>query len=60
MAELGERDGEVDGDGGLADAAFAGADGDDVLDAGEALRALVGLGACWCDMETSSGVERDG
>jgi len=31
VAELGKRDGEVDGDGGLADTAFAGADGDDVF-----------------------------
>ncbi len=44
VAELGERDGEIDGDGGFADAAFAGADGDDVLDAGKALRAL----GCCC------------
>ena len=43
VAELCERDGEIDGEGGFADAAFAGADGDDVLDAGEGLRA----GGCW-------------
>jgi hypothetical protein len=35
LAELGEGDGEVDGNGGFADAALAGADGDDVADAGE-------------------------
>ncbi len=44
VAELGERNGEVDGNGGLADAALAGADGYDVLDAGKSLRAL----RCWC------------
>ena len=38
-AALRERDGEVDGDGRLADAAFAGADRDDVLHAGQRLRA---------------------
>ena len=30
LAEFGERDGEVDGDGGFADSAFAGTDGDDL------------------------------
>jgi|GEM_PF-6595278 len=38
VAEFGERDGEVDGDGGLAYAALAGADGDDVADAAEGER----------------------
>ena len=33
VAEAGDGDGEVDGDGGFADAAFAGTDGDEVLDA---------------------------
>jgi len=35
MAEFGEGDGEVDGEGGFADAAFAGSDGNDGFDAGE-------------------------
>ncbi len=35
MAELSERDGEVDGEGGFADAALAGSDGDDGFDSGE-------------------------
>ena len=40
VTELRERDTEVDSDGGFADTTFAGADGDDVLDAFEGLRAL--------------------
>ena len=36
---LGQRDGQVDADGALADAALAGRDGDDVLDAGHELLA---------------------
>ena len=35
LAELRERDGEVDGEGGFADAAFAGTDGDDGFDSGK-------------------------
>ena len=35
IAELGEGDGEIDGEGGFADAAFAGADGDDGFDSGK-------------------------
>ena len=35
LPQLRQRDGQVDGDGGLADAALAGADGDDVADAGD-------------------------
>ena len=35
MAEFGQRDGEVHRNGGFADAAFAGTDGDEILDAGD-------------------------
>jgi hypothetical protein len=35
MAELSERDGEVDGEGGFADAALAGSDGNDGFDSGK-------------------------
>ena len=35
LAELGESNGEIDGDGGFADSAFAGTDGDDFGDAGQ-------------------------
>ena len=34
MAEVRQRNGQIDGNGGLADAAFAGADRDQILDAG--------------------------
>ena len=40
---LGERDGEVDADRALADAALAGRDGDDVLDARDELLGLARL-----------------
>ena len=38
LAQLGEGDGEVDGDGGFADAAFAGTNSDDLGDAGQSHR----------------------
>ena len=43
----GEGDGEVDGRGALADAAFARRDGDDARHLGQQVRALGGLGG-WC------------
>jgi hypothetical protein len=42
---VGERDGEVDGHGRLADAALAGTDADDVFDTGH-LRRSAALGTC--------------
>src|SRR5579859_5378135 len=46
VAELDEREGEVDGDGGLADAAFAAGDSDEIFYAGD--RMAFGLGhGCW-------------
>jgi hypothetical protein len=38
VADAGERNGEIDGERGFADAAFARADGDDAVDAGKRLR----------------------
>ena len=43
VAHARERDGEIDGQRGLADAAFAGPDGDDAVDAGQGLRLGHGL-----------------
>ena len=42
-AFAGQTDGQVDGDGGFADPALAGADGDDVLDAGQGVVLLAGV-----------------
>jgi len=47
LAKLPQGAGEVDGEGGLADAAFAAGDGDDSLNAGNFVRLIPGaLGRC--------------
>ena len=47
-ALFGEGEGEVGGDGGLSDAAFAGGDGDDFFDAGDGLFAGDSAGGVGC------------
>jgi hypothetical protein len=53
VAELDEREGEVDGDGGLADAAFAAGDGDEIFYAWDGVALGLGHG-CWWHLVTLS------